>query len=674
MNRQNGHWEFANAVGFGGEVDAAFGAFNPRWFYLTRHGSYSTHLHAYNNTGDSYNSHGPRDSFLSGGRVIQPLLGIDAAVETGAASTQLRKSVAINQKTGVILIGASELNTAGAQVVRYDAENESSSVVSIDAVPSFTDDRSVVAVAYDPITNAFFAAAHHEGGAPAYIKVYRSLDDGLTWSPVEEITTDLYVKGLTVLLDGSLVLITADGSNFRAHYTPGVGDYNFVAGTNYVIGTANYKGYYEVLENSETGDIFVGYGVNNIRKSSDKGATFTTVSIAGIERARHMLETYHDGQHILLLSTPDTGSSTRGIYKSVDGGATWTKKTDSAYRGLAKSLDGTILSMSLSFYAISRDGGETWDSPAESPPSGSNLSTGQVVCYQARNEFYFPLADLNTGSPAPTTELYYLEHDAATVKGSPIKTDMVGGEYSVSISKNSDDLDDISLLNRRALALTKDDFGILVGNQFSKHESGAKPGYIFQDEDDKNRLSIRHPDGSVAPFYGREPVRELNAIDWVGWSGNTNQESSRVDVGTVAATRRRFSGLLFTSASTDSFFMALKVPFKWTHKKFRFRVNYINDTTVGSAATVGFTLGHRPLSVGADVEASSFSEVDITDSLPSFNAGFLRQTTWSLPVEADALITQNFDGYLDLRLTRDTGVASNLASDVYVLSVELEFL
>ena len=156
----------------------------------------------------------------------------------------------------------------------------------------------------------FFGGGLEEGLAREEILLYRSTDDGQTWSRPRNLTLEQDVLGrepyLTVLRDGTL-LITV----------------HFLA--NDVRNPA-------------------GYTRSFVHRSDDEGATWTTTvaeptgtaEMRGTCTTRTVLE-LHDGS--LMLGVAGRGGQ-REVWRSSDGGRTWTEKFPSKIEELDPAYDG----------------------------------------------------------------------------------------------------------------------------------------------------------------------------------------------------------------------------------------------------------------------------------------------------------------------------------------------
>jgi hypothetical protein len=261
--------------------------------------------------------------------------------------------------------------------------------------PSPTSGR-LTDIAIDPTDGRIYAGAAQGG-------IWRSDDNGATWVPLTD--------ALQSLATGSIAL---DPSNPNTIY-------------------------YGTGEGNLSGDSYAGVGVY---KSTDRGATWSAPLGSAQFRGRSVTTIAVDRANpnvVLAGSTsgiagaggaaPPAPLPTRGIYKSTDGGTTWSLRTSPA--GMAADVRASILLqdplVATRWYAamsnvdavsgglwISTDNGDTWT-------SGNALPGMPALAVPALGlNRYWLTATFNTGDPQTTIYLGTGHNNASTARGGRI--------------------------------------------------------------------------------------------------------------------------------------------------------------------------------------------------------------------------------------------------------------
>jgi uncharacterized protein (TIGR03437 family) len=273
------------------------------------------------------------------------------------------------------------------------------------------------ALVADPTTPGKLFAASAEAG------LFRSLDGGNTWQPASNGITGLDVAAasdgraaLAIDPQHSSTLFAALGMNGKGViYRTTDGGNAWAAVDQSTTGVVQQL----AVDARNTSSVYAVW--NNVtRKSTDGGLTWNTVVFPGAGIAALALDPRLSGT-IFVISTeiliPHQGGTLPYVWRSTDGGSTWTQLTSVMPFGYSILIDGST-NPSTIYQGVkwrSNDGGNTW---TQLPQSAVDANSNPVVTVDAAGRLYasvygggiFTSADQgNTwtqiGSPVPKPQL-----------------------------------------------------------------------------------------------------------------------------------------------------------------------------------------------------------------------------------------------------------------------------
>jgi len=253
-------------------------------------------------------------------------------------------------------------------------------------------------IAFDPNDDQSIYAGTPSGG------LWHSPNNGQDWTPLTDHLPTLGVSGIVVSEDDADVIYIATGDS----------------------------------DNSDTYSL-------GIFKSTDGGDTWETAGLTFLlsQNVRtHRLMAVPGSPETILAGTTD------GLYKTVNGGATWVKVISANIRDLEFKPDDptTVYASSTSFY-VSTDGGENFTIMNEGLPSAGGLERASIAVSPEEPEWvYFLAADENYNSyeglyrSTDSGTTWQLRSDSPNLLGSDEEGDSQWGQawYDMEVAVSPD--------------------------------------------------------------------------------------------------------------------------------------------------------------------------------------------------------------------------------------------
>jgi len=215
-------------------------------------------------------------------------------------------------------------------------------------------------------------------------RLLKSIDDGITWIDLGRIFSSAYLYDLIELPDGSLLLCQSNNGAIYQSYDFGI------TWVNRLYLGASGKILYSIEKNGSL-ILASGYQMNGFYKSLDNGKNWSYFSITPtITRCSNLL---YVGNNIWLAFTGDNGL----VLRSIDNGSSWVSVydssislniTDCCYIG-----NGVIIASGGSTFSIiiSYDYGLTWS------PINNSSSYNSAICVFKLNSTSVLIGTFNTG-------------------------------------------------------------------------------------------------------------------------------------------------------------------------------------------------------------------------------------------------------------------------------------
>lgn len=325
-----------------------------------------------------------------------------------------------------------------------------------DSLPAFSPGVTVHFVAVDPLDrNTLYAATSPQG-------VFKSTDGRLTWTAIN--------TGIPPVRDGSVNV-------YRVWADPKIPRVIFAAadnigllrsadgGASWAVVMGNYFNAATLaFDPFSSGTLYLAMG-NRVTKSMDDGKSFTPLSTLPDEFYPNVLVA--DPLHAAVLYA----GTYSGIFKSTDGGATWTKKASGQCVVMAADPNSSVLYANISLYGIVRSADGFNTSTPVGPPEMSLL---QIV---VAGPSVFVVA-------APSTDAFVVKLDS---DGNVVYSTYFGGsarDSAVALALGSDGSVYV------AGTTTSIDFPTTVGAYAAAAPKGSNPGSNF--------LFKLNADGSLA--------------------------------------------------------------------------------------------------------------------------------------------------------------------------------
>lgn len=305
--------------------------------------------------------------------------------------------------------------------------------------------------------------------------IWKTTDAGVNWSPLSDKWSFLYTSSVAVHPTNANIVLA---------------------------GTGDYDGFFQRQ-------------TQGIMRSTDGGTTWTQVGTADMKQAcitEIMFDPVNPNIVICITgknndATP--GSTPGGIYRSTDGGLTWTARLVGAYwDDMDRATDGTYYACGVSpnfdnigYIYKSTDSGNTWNTVTFNP-NGNNQKALALAC-STNNAGTFYL--LSTGD-----EAIYKTTDGGATGGNwtNIKGNFPNG-YTGNTNYNwsQKDYDNwIGVMDQGAsdvvlvglIGVNQDAGGDGTWTDISKTYAQSPPNYVHSDE----HMFARHPTNANVAFFG----------------------------------------------------------------------------------------------------------------------------------------------------------------------------
>ncbi len=225
-------------------------------------------------------------------------------------------------------------------------------------------------IVVDPAApNRLYAATSDRG-------MYKSVDGGVTWSAINNGIAYANIRHLAIDPLHPQTLYASPNTGV----TPSVVYKTTDGGNNWVAVDTAPGGVAQLAVDPRNPSILWEVGAGVARKSVDGGATWNNVSFPGTSIASLALDPHAAGNVLAfsqpILLGPHAGNVPSYLYRSIDGGANWTKYDSPAPSSPGLFMDGSTNPSTVynGFTSRSSDGGATWSALPPSPVSGGPTS------------------------------------------------------------------------------------------------------------------------------------------------------------------------------------------------------------------------------------------------------------------------------------------------------------
>lgn len=263
--------------------------------------------------------------------------------------------------------------------------------------------------------------------------LFRSRTRGSSWTPVNDYQENLNVTCIAQSSTGDIVYGTGEGE--------------FVSITGSSFGTPGFAG-------------------AGIFRSTDRGVTFTRIaSTSGYGNINSMASDMRSGKNILYASTSG------GLRKSLDGGATWTMAKTGNSKEVKVATDGMVIAQSASTIVKSTDDGVTWS--VITPPNVAIGRASIAISPQDPKYVYLMVA----GNDAKLNGVYRTT-DAGATWSQIIAASTTYFDPLISLASSQGNYNNVITVN----PLDKNHI-IMGGVALAEWKEGTNPRYIASQND-----------------------------------------------------------------------------------------------------------------------------------------------------------------------------------------------